>query len=275
MVNDVTNLIINPSTKRNVEHFLEFPTHAVMFYGQSGLGVDTIAMDTARKLAGNQILLITPNEKGKITIDIIRDSIIRIISNIQNSPFAVLIKEADTMTISAQNSLLKNLEEPVKNVHFILSAHKQESLLPTVRSRVQMIEIMPVPTNETTKLLSEAKITADKRTKIAFLASGKPAETIRLLNDEDYYRDMAISAENAKKFISGKTYDKLVIISGIKKRDEATNFVQIVANLLLFLSNSREIPRLSENLIVIDEVLNNLRQNGNVRTQLTYLATNI
>ena len=274
----MTDLIINPNTKKNIDFFLKNPSHAVLFHGQKGLGVDVIAFSAAKKLAGNKIQLITPDENGKILVDAIRDNVIKIINNTQKTPLAVVISNADVMNIWAQNSLLKVLEEPVNNVYFILSAHQMEKLLPTVCSRTQMIEIMPVPLNETAKLLENAKITADKRTKIAFLAGGKPAETLRLLNDEQYYRNMASLAESAKKFISGDTYEKLKIISGIKKRDEATDFVQTTASLLLFLSKSRKIPNLAENLEVIeviDAVLNNLHQNGNVKAQLTYLATNL
>jgi len=268
----MTKLIINPKTKQNIDYYLKNPSHAVLLHGQKGLGVDIIALNTARILAGNQLLLITPDEKGKIGIEVIRKDVLRIISNRQNDPFAVVINDADTMTISAQNTLLKVLEEPVNNVYFILSAHQIEKLLPTIQSRVQLLEIMPVPAADTEIILKNAKITADKRTKISFLAGGKPAETMRLLDDEMYYREMATVAENAKRFISGNTYERLIIISGIKKREEAKNFVQIISNLILFLIKTREIASLSENLEVLSTVADNLAQNGNTRAQMTYLA---
>ena len=270
----MNDLIINPKTKRNIDYYLNNPTHAVLFHGQNGLGVDTIALDTARKLAGNQILLIKPDEKGKIGVDIVRKDILKLVSNRQNERFAVVINDADTMTIDAQDTLLKVLEEPVNNVHFILSAHNKAKLLPTMRSRTQMIEVLPVSPDKTADILKNIKITVDKRQKITFLATGKPAETFRLVNEEEYYRNMAVVAEYAKKFISGKTLDRLKIVSVIKKRDEAKTFVQTIANLLLFLTNKREIPNMAEKLDVVSSVADNLRQNGNIRAQMTYLATN-
>ena len=43
--------------------------------------------------------------------------------------------EADTLNASAQNALLKLLEEPPEGVYFLLCAKNPDALLPTVRSR--------------------------------------------------------------------------------------------------------------------------------------------
>lgn len=45
----------------------------------------------------------------------------------------------NTMTSEAQNALLKTLEEPTEDTHFILLTRNKEILIATVRSRVQLI----------------------------------------------------------------------------------------------------------------------------------------
>lgn len=50
-----------------------------------------------------------------------------------------IIHDAESLTIEAQNSLLKFLEEPPDNVFIFLSASNDHSLLPTVISRCQII----------------------------------------------------------------------------------------------------------------------------------------
>ena len=50
-----------------------------------------------------------------------------------------LLRQADTMNPAAQNALLKLLEEPPRSASFILAAERAESLLPTVRSRCEII----------------------------------------------------------------------------------------------------------------------------------------
>ncbi len=52
-----------------------------------------------------------------------------------------IINNAQSMNAAAQNKLLKTLEEPPANVHIILGATGEYSLLPTVLSRVKKLEI--------------------------------------------------------------------------------------------------------------------------------------
>ncbi len=51
----------------------------------------------------------------------------------------IFIIAANTMTEPAQNSLLKVFEEPTPDTHFFLIMPSAEGLLPTLRSRVQII----------------------------------------------------------------------------------------------------------------------------------------
>ena len=46
-----------------------------------------------------------------------------------------IFKNAENMTVQAQNAALKLFEEPKENYHFILQTTQPEALLPTIRSR--------------------------------------------------------------------------------------------------------------------------------------------
>ena len=65
-----------------------------------------------------------------------------------------IITHAESMNASAQNKLLKTLEEPPQNVHIILGATSEFPLLPTVRSRVKKLEI---PAFSTEKIFEALK----------------------------------------------------------------------------------------------------------------------
>ena len=56
----------------------------------------------------------------------------------------VFIKDAQLMTIEAQNSLLKILEEPGHNTYFILQVKNKYKLLPTILSRCVHFNLEPV-----------------------------------------------------------------------------------------------------------------------------------
>lgn len=56
-------------------------------------------------------------------------------------PQAVVIKNIDDATHQAGNAFLKKLEEPHKNIHFILTSKSVFRVLPTIVSRCQIIYI--------------------------------------------------------------------------------------------------------------------------------------
>lgn len=56
----------------------------------------------------------------------------------------VIIDDADTMNRSAQNALLKILEEPPPNAVLILIAHRLGALIPTIRSRCRVASFKPL-----------------------------------------------------------------------------------------------------------------------------------
>lgn len=64
-----------------------------------------------------------------------------------------IIDNAETMTPGASNALLKTLEEPYPTTHIFLVTSRPDSLLPTIRSRCQMLRFAPVEIEEVEKLL--------------------------------------------------------------------------------------------------------------------------
>ena len=55
-----------------------------------------------------------------------------------------VIVDAHRMTLQAANALLKTLEEPRANTHLILVAPSKDSVLPTLRSRSQIVRFRPL-----------------------------------------------------------------------------------------------------------------------------------
>lgn len=83
---------------------------------------------------------ISPEDSGTIKIETIRE----FVREASFKPFreqrrVFVIRRAEAMNEHAQNALLKTLEEPPGPSHFLLLAESPESLLATVRSRVQRL----------------------------------------------------------------------------------------------------------------------------------------
>ncbi len=60
----------------------------------------------------------------------------------------VLIEPADSMNPFSQNALLKVLEEPPEDTHFVLVSHNIDKVLPTIRSRSFLLEFPPLSLEE-------------------------------------------------------------------------------------------------------------------------------
>lgn len=81
-----------------------------------------------------------------------------------------IISQAQSMNASAQNKLLKTLEEPPKNVHILLGATSEYPLLATLKSRVKKLEI-PAFSNQ--KLFNALKsVCPDEQKLISAIACG-------------------------------------------------------------------------------------------------------
>lgn len=53
---------------------------------------------------------------------------------------AIVINDIDKITIEAANAFLKNLEEPTKNIIYILTANNLSNVLPTIISRCEVVK---------------------------------------------------------------------------------------------------------------------------------------
>jgi len=82
-----------------------------------------------------------------------------------------LINQSDRMNNQATNALLKILEEPPSNCIIILSTNQPDLILPTVKSRCQLITL-PEPTKEqTAEYLKVNNLTLDEETLAYFNSS--------------------------------------------------------------------------------------------------------
>ena len=68
-----------------------------------------------------------------------------------------IVDDAHKMNDAASNALLKTLEEPPPTSHIFLITSRPDSLLPTIRSRCQMLRFAPVETEKVEKYLIEER----------------------------------------------------------------------------------------------------------------------
>ncbi len=79
---------------------------------------------------------------------------------VENNAKIYIIDDADKMSVSAANSLLKFLEEPGMNTYAILLTQNKQKLLPTIRSRAVSVTFKSLTPEALIKKYEEAGVTS-------------------------------------------------------------------------------------------------------------------
>jgi len=116
--------------------------------------------DTRMALRGTHpdlIELVPPEKKHQIGIDQVR-AVIRVgqFSPVQSRRKVCLVPRAEALTPQAANALLKILEEPPRELAFVILAEHPNDLLPTIVSRCRIVRIAPAARSDLIHRLTEA-----------------------------------------------------------------------------------------------------------------------
>jgi len=97
-----------------------------------------------------------------------------------------LLLNFEQATHSAQNALLKILEEAPEKVILLLTAGSPENLLPTIVSRCEVLRLRPLQVDALQEaLIGHQGITPEKARLLAHLSGGRPGYALRLQADQD------------------------------------------------------------------------------------------
>lgn len=95
-----------------------------------------------------------------------------------------LFTDADNITVQAQNSLLKLIEEPPPYAYFIFTASDRNVILETIRSRIISLSAEEVSREETLSALSEKGISENDALKAVSLFSGSIGKCLEYLDSD-------------------------------------------------------------------------------------------
>ena len=160
--------IENKLAQISSEAFFERLPHAVLIDAYPSWGVEELACRLTQKIVGLEgdprelphpdVLWIRP-ENSKLKIERVRDAIdfVHLSSQVASRKVAIL-ESIELASIPASNALLKSLEEPPANVHWILTTTAYDLLLPTIRSRCMRIHLHNATPDDTVHWLLENKV---------------------------------------------------------------------------------------------------------------------
>ncbi len=111
-------------------------------------------------------------------------------SSVEGHRRIFVIQDADRMTVSAANSLLKFFEEPLPGMLIILTTTAKNRLLPTVLSRAQIVQFPP----PAWQAVAEAMVTGGVNPSLASLIARLTSDVdagVALAADEDFVNRLA------------------------------------------------------------------------------------
>ena len=214
-------------------------SHAYLFTGPRGTGKTSTARIFAKSLNCKTGPAISPcnqcenckNITNAIPIDVIEidaasnrsvndaDEIIQkvALAPVQSRYKIYIIDEVHMLTNQAFNALLKTLEEPPKNVIFILATTEVHKVLDTIKSRCQRFDFKRITTDDIAKHLryisgrEGINITDEALTYIAQNSAGGMRDSIALLDQLSVLnsQDRMISVDDINNLLGRLSFDSL------------------------------------------------------------------
>jgi DNA polymerase-3 subunit delta' len=125
------------------------------------------------------------NKQGNISVEESRQIIQTLALKTYEGEFKILLMWLpEMMNIQSANALLKILEEPPPKTIFLLVSNDSKSLLTTIISRVQMVQIPSFSDADIQTYLAHYQdLSPEKAHDLAYLADGNLSEAIRLSHD--------------------------------------------------------------------------------------------
>lgn len=226
--------------------------HAYLFIGPKSVGKRTVAEWLLKEVLKTEHLdahpdmvrvMRTANPKtGKmreqIALEQIQEATRRFsVRAMCGTKKALLIEEADTLSIGAANALLKTLEEPRGDALMILTASSETKILPTLLSRVLRVRFRALPLDDVAEALQERGATHEEAEALAALSNGLPGRAIALMQDAARREEMERELCAIRRCFSARTSERVLAVYAILPpydADHVKTRAQLFERLALF-----------------------------------------
>jgi DNA polymerase-3 subunit delta' len=163
-------------------------------------------------------------------------------------------------TLSAQNKLLKTLEEPPHDVVFILTAPSEKTVLPTIASRVTTIPLVRSKKDELEHILNQLQVDPIKKNITLDVAQGYIGKALNTVQNEVYF--------NVYHFC-------LNLVTNMNHSKKVLEFASVMEKNKKFISLYLEVLAMFyRDMLVLKENVQNALINKNATTTLLQASQN-
>jgi hypothetical protein len=224
----ISELLVHPKSQKQAIKFIKSPPSSILILGNPGSGKLKFAQALAQQLLKTDNLenypyfvhVRKPEDRSEISIEASRQ-ITRFLRlktpGSGDIKRVILIEDAHFMSDEAQNSLLKIIEEPNDDTVFILTATQTSSLLSTIISRCQLLQLPPVSLRQASEYFK--KEPQLKLNSAWQLSQGEPELLEALLKDQEEH-PLKQAVEKAKSFLNLPKYERLLMLDEMSKNKE-------------------------------------------------------
>lgn len=210
---------------------------------------------------------------GRTVIGI--DDIKEVLRSVNLNPFegsksVIILDGGEYMSPAAANALLKTLEEPPPHVLFLLLASSEEAVLPTIRSRCQVLALLPLSKAAMTeRLVNDRQLAPEEAERLYRFSRGCLGWALQALDDLQILEQRQAEVERMQEALDSGLETRFAYANEIaslfrSNRDAARDL------LAMWLRWWRDLLLIKEGA---QEYLHNIDQANALRAQASSLTT--
>ena len=233
--------------------------HAQLFIGPKHVGKTRVALELAvllqeakdHPVLRKQILegrdpdtLLLLDAGDKLAITEIRSVRERAAQSHARPYLVVIIEDIGRMQTESLNALLKTLEEPPEDSVFFLTAHRDEDVIPTIRSRCRVTHFNTVPDESLTAVAEGANPAL-----LVMYSMGRPGKLKRLQQDPAYLEAHQNLHLGVTQFLEDPSVPRAFnLVRQYEKDDYLDEFLDILLHRRRTLALSGQVPPVLQGL---------------------------
>lgn len=272
-------IIGNQAIKEMLAKAIENETlsHSYLFVGTQGIGKKLLAKEMAKKILSfdgeshPDFMCIEPEENS------IKIAQIRILQKkIQEKPIIAdkkvyIIDNADTMTVEAQNCLLKTLEEPPEFAIIILIGSQESAFLTTIKSRCMIVKFGPIQEDKIIQFMKDNYAIEGISQNQLEMFQGSIGKAILLKDKQEQYGKIEDMIEN----LNQKDLIEIVTLAEplYKAKEEIFEILEYMNIVLLKLAKQNYLY--TNCMEIVENTKKRLKQSANYDMSIDDLVFNI